>query len=403
MSDALPAPAPSTPAPSLTDAQSTLLCYVRREGSQRAAELRQRAIANGSIASLREAADVVRATARIEIKFHMTRTTDAGPIADVMLETGRYLKEGCKQLGLSAEQVIALGDAVTDHAAAESANVALSAAACWGDVKVPDFATGAPDLLLHDTAPLSLLRPGAQTKTFGYLGEFLTMPKDARPVLKAHRGSVIDIAPRHIALGRYYTAKDGRHATHPYVRWIEKFKETGTPAKRVALTIRIALEITRWKIDCITTVPPKPGQEDRFELLRDQLRSELDPQVRVTAELECTRTIPNYKTLTPAERRLAIDGAFSMRRRSKAQGQYLVVDDVYSFGGTSGECERALVSSGARRVRHLALAIRQEAALSGCPQCGIGYLRVKTNRKTREKFLGCDRFHSGGCRYSRNI
>jgi ComF family protein len=62
-------------------------------------------------------------------------------------------------------------------------------------------------------------------------------------------------------------------------------------------------------------------------------------------------------SLTRAERRKNVKGAFSVRHPNKAKGRrILLVDDVFTTGATVNECSRVLMKAGAESVDVLTLA-----------------------------------------------
>lgn len=68
------------------------------------------------------------------------------------------------------------------------------------------------------------------------------------------------------------------------------------------------------------------------------------------------RTRPQT-SLTRAERRVNVRGAFQVKRPEEVQGRtILLVDDVYTTGATLGACAQALRAAGARRVVVLTIA-----------------------------------------------
>jgi ComF family protein len=66
--------------------------------------------------------------------------------------------------------------------------------------------------------------------------------------------------------------------------------------------------------------------------------------------LVCRRYLRRQATLTPAERRRNVRGAFVGRRRSIAGRRVLLVDDVMTTGATAHEASRALLAAGAAAV-----------------------------------------------------
>jgi hypoxanthine phosphoribosyltransferase len=83
-------------------------------------------------------------------------------------------------------------------------------------------------------------------------------------------------------------------------------------------------------------------------------------------------------------------------------GTSLLVDDVYTTGGTSHECIRVLKSSGAGEVRVMALAKDQRTfARKTCSACGRS-MKIRTNPATTVKFWGCSGYPDH-CRNTEDI
>lgn len=67
--------------------------------------------------------------------------------------------------------------------------------------------------------------------------------------------------------------------------------------------------------------------------------------------IERTRRTPLLKGLSHDQRRRAVTGAFTVRRREDVQGRTIIlVDDVLTTGSTADACAKALVRAGAARV-----------------------------------------------------
>ncbi len=63
--------------------------------------------------------------------------------------------------------------------------------------------------------------------------------------------------------------------------------------------------------------------------------------------------------LNPAERVLAMDGAFAVKTSEKQQLQgknILLIDDIYTTGATADACSKVLLENGASKVFLLTLA-----------------------------------------------
>lgn len=124
--------------------------------------------------------------------------------------------------------------------------------------------------------------------------------------------------------------------------------------------------LLNWKPDIIIPIPlhltklRKRGYNQAALVAK-----ELGKYLRVTVDIKGFRrvrgTVPQ-KGLNPAERRMNLEGAFSVREHLRAalKGKtVLLIDDIYTTGSTMDEAARTLKKEGAEKVFYLTISIGQ--------------------------------------------
>jgi hypothetical protein len=180
-----------------------------------------------------------------------------------------------------------------------------------------------------------------------YLGEHPD-PEQAR----WHRGSLLPVETDCMTLGRYFKRGHDRHKEDLSEAIIRaKEMHTAHPYIEEALAVTIDHLIDRAP-DVVVSVPPHPGNHDRFAAYRAQLCSALDASDEV--DFYEARPVPdNYKYL-PREQKRALRAGRYICRDDLAGLTALVLDDVITTGSTSGALSDALHEAGAARVIQLA-------------------------------------------------
>ena len=179
------------------------------------------------------------------------------------------------------------------------------------------------------------------------------------------------------------------HAQSRLTEAVLRLKNDDAPAAMLGRALGEAVRLLEWTPDYVVPVPPKPSQSrNRFGLLLSEASKHLPGDLEVSLDgLRCVREVEGYKALGPLDRREAIKGAFASGY-SWGSAKVLLVDDVYTTGGTTGECVTALKSHGAGEVRCLALTKDQRTfTRKECPACGRP-MRVRTSG-LGVKFWGC--------------
>lgn len=260
-----------------------------------------------------------------------------------------------------------------------------SVAVKWGPTSIFELGSAAPDIFI--SKPSTLLR----TDRLGgraYIGEALT----SSWAFYDHWGSVLhcDDDPTVYALGRYFTASDPRHAASALSAAVLSLKNDDTKAPVLGEAVGRAIDGLDWVPDYVIPVPMKPSQDrNRFERVLNTASEFFDSDIEVALDgLRCVKEVENYKQMNPLERAEAIAGAFASDYKWNGS-KLLLVDDVYTTGGTTNECVRALKANGAGEIRVMALAKDQRTfAHKNCSVCGRS-MRVRTNSSNNVKFWGC--------------
>lgn len=246
-------------------------------------------------------------------------------------------------------------------------------------------------------SPVDLLH--SATMELAYIGERFMEGKAAYP----HRGTILASGSDVYALGRYFTTADPRHGKAPLTAAVLKLKSDDAPAFILGQGIGYALAHLPKKPRYIVTVPPKPSQQrNRFAALLKAMEPMLPRGVEIKLDgLTCFKEVENYKSLGPLERAEAIKGAFRSSYKWN-NTDVLVIDDVYTTGGTTNEAIRVLKANGAGEVQCLVLAKDQRVFVrKNCPQC-TRPLKVRTRRSDGHKFWGCSGYPDH-CRYTENM
>ncbi len=307
------------------------------------------------------------------------------------------LLKALSRLGVAAgADVHYVGDDVGDVEASYHAGI-VSVGVGWSPTSPFEFSSAAPDIFVG--RPSTLLRTD-RLGSLPYVGESLAA---GRPYY-GHWGSILrcDDGPGVYALGRYFTTSDPRHAGSRLSEAVLRLKEDDGPAEALGRALGKAVDRLDWTPDIVVPVPPKPSQaRNRFAALLGVAAPHKPDEVAVERDgLRCTREVEGYKALGPLERREAVKGAFESEF-TWGRAKILLVDDVYTTGGTTAACAEALLGDGASEVRIMALAKDQRTfARKVCPACGRT-MRVRISG-VGVKFWGCSGYPDA-CRNTEDL
>ena len=306
------------------------------------------------------------------------------------------LQKALMDLGLSPADVCHVGDDAKDHEASYHAQVASIGAGWSGNALA--WASSCPDLLATNAA--ILLDP-----TFVAQGSYLaeSLARGSQPML--HDGWAIPCDASTIALGRYFTKSDPRHAHHALSSAILTFKDDDAPAATFGRAVGEYVQRSSWRPQYIVAVPPKPNQpRNRFTALLTHAQPWLQGIGVYPDGLICTKQIDGYKGMRAADREAAVRGAYQSRYTWNS-GRVLLLDDVHTSSATTAECARVLTSDGAGEVRTLVLAKDQHSFTPPrkCDRCGAS-MRVQNGRYG--PFWSCTNWRKGdpsSCTFSADL
>lgn len=314
------------------------------------------------------------------------------------------LLHALQRLQLPPSEALYVGDDAKDVEASHRAGV-VSIGAGWAK-QLAQFARAAPDVLIDGPQVLLQLLQPQQLQVHRFTGE---VPAGSAPAI--HGGALLPFTEG-VALGRYFTTSDMRAPGHELTTQLLQLKNSDAPAAALSTKLATGIWILErtWQPDYIVSVPPKPSQpRNRFTQLFQLTAamwagtSNALMGIFLADGLRAVKEVPNYKFLNPSQRRVAIAGAFSSNYTWRG-AKVLLVDDVFTTGGTTDEGIRALKATGAGEVRVLTLGKDQDTFGTPCPRCGYGFLREvpKTNGTT---FIGCNKWRRNdpsSCHYTRD-
>lgn len=260
-----------------------------------------------------------------------------------------------------------------------------------------------PDFIFTDMKGLVNLLDGRDA---GYGAEFNallpTPPQSSSKWLhpinlqRSHNGVELKVR----AGGRYIHSDDPRVTVHQLSLRLLKNKDKN---KRVVqddiffqtyrdlIKVYFALD---WGDICITSIPSRPGHEDRFKLIVRRLSDHYGID-DLSGNLICVKDYPAQKFLNVLQRFENVKGCFQYEGRLDSK-HVILLDDILTTGATALECARVMYDKGAARVTLVVLAVNQKpnewrkknVKLLTCPRCGQKMLQ-RINSRTNEAFYGC--------------
>ena len=248
------------------------------------------------------------------------------------------------------------------HSFLENANGFLSGTIWISDHVTYEEASKAPDMIRRS---MDELKDALRNHMKGFFGEMVVSPFEKTTATMLPVEFVVDEeeTPMYI-LGRYFGYSHYMSQLHPYSTAIYLNKKegktyTGVYDDTFASIYGAAVNTLKGihGIDCICSVPVKPGKPARFEGILEVVAEGCDVQ-NVGELFTCIRNYPDQKGLTTEEREENIKDAFKFSGDLSGRTVALI-DDIVSTGSTIRECVRELKRSGANEVIIVALAINQ--------------------------------------------
>lgn len=307
-----------------------------------------------------------------------------------------------KQLNLSPEECIYIGDERTDYIASSRAGCSCIGAG-WGMINEVDVIGYAPDFLINDP---KLLVNFSQIPFLEYLLEDSFSTIDTKFV---HDGSIltwIDNGIRYHALGRYFNVTDTRHKQSTLSKSLIQFRENPAKSDYFAAGIQKFIKSDR-EFDqpyIVTCVPPIPGQTNRFmklfQILEEQNRGsalQFFPNGLINLGLTCNREIMGCHARVDLENN-------HIETIGKFPENVLLINDILFSGKAAKRCIMGLMKSGSKKIQVLSLAKSQfKYSLERnrkCPECR-GELKIKQNMLDGSLYWRCSSFPD--CFYYENI
>ena len=151
--------------------------------------------------------------------------------------------------------------------------------------------------------------------------------------------------------GLYLPSRELAHPGHELTQKIieSKLSREHDPLLARLLVAAAARHLPTFRPDLVVSLPPKPGQGDRFRDVRRELAARLGAADAGGALIR-TRAIPEYRRMGAAER-LAAAGDSHLAAASVWGKSVLLIDDVVTTGAQAADATRALLAAGAADVR----------------------------------------------------
>lgn len=249
-----------------------------------------------------------------------------------------------------------------NHSFLERANSFLSGTIWVTQTATYQQASVAPDLFPED---INDLKNTIKNNMQGFFGEMIVFPaRDTIASMLPVDFEVDGLNTPLYTLGRYFGYAHYMNQLHPYSKalYLNKKPEksyTGVYDCKFEQLYEIAINSLKdiHKINCVCSVPTKPGKSARFESMLNQIAKACGLN-NVGEYFRCIRKYPDQKTLSKEEREENVKSVFHFDGNLNGSSVVLI-DDIISTGSTVRECVRELKRKGAKEVVIVALAINQ--------------------------------------------
>ena len=269
-----------------------------------------------------------------------------------------------------------------NHSFLKRANSFLSGTIWVTQTATYQQASVAPDLFPEDIADL---KNTIKNNIQGFFGELIAFPSSpSRDTLASMLPVDFEVDGQNTSLytlGRYFGYAHYMNQLHPYSKalYLNKKPEksyTGAYDCKFEQVYETAINSLKdiHKINCVCSVPTKPGKSARFESMLNQIAKACG-LINVGEYFRCIREYPDQKTLSKEEREQNVKGVFHFDGNLTGSTVALI-DDIISTGSTVKECVRELKRKGAKDVVIVTLAINQfgnywssDNPKVECPEC----------------------------------
>jgi predicted amidophosphoribosyltransferase len=169
---------------------------------------------------------------------------------------------------------------------------------------------------------------------------------------------------RVFSLGRYFSTAHVKYAAHQFSHRILRSKFDWSQNSFFAALLVSALDFLNQgpeKIDCVISVPPRPGTGDRL-LPIVTAACQGRPCLNLSRALVCRKSYPPQIGLDSDARLANVRGNFAVLDDAldEIEGKNVVLfDDIFTTGATLKECAGQLRLAGAGSVAALVLAVSQ--------------------------------------------
>ena len=154
----------------------------------------------------------------------------------------------------------------------------------------------------------------------------------------------------------------------------------------------------------LISVPPKPGNNNRFEKILQKLCYELNFENGMSY-IFCNKDYGNNKIRGTQDREANLDGCFTIDSEAFKDRNVIIIDDVLASGATLREITKRLYLKGASSVTGFVMAINQLCTPWQrvrfnpllCPKCN-SEMKLRINSYNLSMFYGCGSYPK--CNYT---
>lgn len=197
--------------------------------------------------------------------------------------------------------------------------------------------------------------------------------------------------------GRYFAAGTIQSYYHILSNRILSNKHDGREYKKFVDIFEVMIKFCGSKIinPILISVPPKPGNNNRFEKILQKLCYELNFENGMSY-IFCNKDYGNNKIRGTQDREANLDGCFTIDSEAFKDRNVIIIDDVLASGATLREITKQLYLKGASSVTGFVMAINQLCTPWQrvrfnpllCPKCN-SEMKLRINSYNLSMFYGC--------------